>query len=74
MRWRNIRYQPPMPEHFHNAGIQSTDGRFFIAARFGANKYNHLNWGVIDWKTGTIVDGFAYRRDAKRYVEEECLS
>ncbi len=73
MKWRNVRYATPMPEHFHNVGIQSLNGRFFIAARF-VNKYNHTNWGVIDWEKKTIVDGFAYRRDAKRYVEEECLS
>jgi len=73
MRWRNVRYQTPMPADFMNAGIQSSDGRFYVAARF-VGSYNHMNWAVLDWKTNTFVDGFAYRRDAKKYVEMGCLA
>lgn len=68
MRWRNVRYQTPMPAGFMSNGIESSDGRFFVAARF-VGSFNHMNWAVLDWKTNNFVDGFPYRRDAKNYVE-----
>jgi hypothetical protein len=69
MKWRNIRYASPMPANFMHAGIQTPDGRFYVSARYSEFRTNTLNWAVLDWKTGTYMDGFAYRRDAKRFVE-----
>lgn len=73
MRWQTIRVAHAMPAGFMNYGIQSSNGRFFVGARY-TDSYTgrHLNWGVLDFKTGTVTDNFRYRRDAKRYVEMGC--
>lgn len=69
MKWKNINSAWNLPADFMSIGQESPCGRFYVGARYTGSRSGQLNWAVLDLQTGTFVDKFRYRRDAKHYAE-----
>lgn len=69
LRWKIVNYADVMPAQFMSNGLVTSDGRFFVGARYIKSSGSHLNWGALDFREGVYADKFAYRRDAVAYVE-----
>ena len=69
LRWKKVNYADSLPMQFMSSGIVTSDGRFFVGARYVNSSGSHLNWGAIDFLKGVCVDEFDRQRDAKAFVE-----
>jgi len=71
LRWKIVNYADALPAGFSSRGLVSSDNRFFVGSRYVNSSGAHANWGAIDFVDEVYRDGFAYRRDAKAFVESE---
>jgi len=70
LKWKVAHYADVMPAQFMSNGLVTSDGRFFVGARYAKSSGSHLNWGAMDFRKEIYADGFRYRRDAQAFVEK----